>query len=65
MRVRELTTVVRTIAKIIVMMTREKIHIKAIFRWSLIWAPHSMLIGISMTGLSLATVTQNGEGWRT
>ena len=65
MRVREPTTVVRTIAKIIVMMTSEKIPARASFLRSLIWVPHSMLIGINMTRLSLARAIKNGEGWWT
>ena len=49
MLVRELTTVVRTIAKMIVIMTSEKIQPRANFFRNLIWVPQSMLIGIAMT----------------
>lgn len=49
MRVRELTTVVLTIAKMTVIMTSEKIQNNAIFLGSLIWILHNMLIGINIT----------------
>ena len=49
MRVNELTTVVRTMEKITVIMANEKIRPNRSFLLSFIWIPHSSLIGIAMT----------------
>lgn len=45
----KLTTVVRAIEVVMVMITSEKINARAIFLLGLIWEPHSMLVGINMT----------------